>query len=202
MNNRQRREMKRAERLAREAVVAGSTSNDQPEVHTARILNMADKKKTGFDKKVAKVVSKAIGTAKTEKKERATNLPALPNLPKAASSRKPKPEVDCLCGCGGKTKGKFMPGHDSYLRSLVLRVERKVMTLDEVEKMVSKGHRLAVERELASKKKAARQATAQATAPKKEVTKKAAGKTAKVEAASPAVPTDAEVAAASEAVNE
>jgi len=26
-------------------------------------------------------------------------------------------ESDCLCGCGGKTKGRFVPGHDAKLKS-------------------------------------------------------------------------------------
>ncbi len=25
-------------------------------------------------------------------------------------------ESDCLCGCGGKTKGRFVPGHDALLK--------------------------------------------------------------------------------------
>lgn len=36
--------------------------------------------------------------------------------PKAA----PKPPKDCLCGCGGQTKGgNYLPGHDSRHASMV-----------------------------------------------------------------------------------
>lgn len=38
----------------------------------------------------------------------------------------------CECGCGGSTKNRFMPGHDSKLGAWVLRVERGVMRLDEI----------------------------------------------------------------------
>jgi hypothetical protein len=49
------------------------------------------------------------------------------------SNRPPhrEPRV-CECGCGGSTKNRFMPGHDSKLRGWVLRVERGVMRLDEI----------------------------------------------------------------------
>jgi len=43
----------------------------------------------------------------------------------------PEPRA-CECGCGGATKNRFMPGHDSILRAWVLRVERGVIRLDEI----------------------------------------------------------------------
>ena len=33
-----------------------------------------------------------------------------------------KGKNDCLCGCGGKTNGKFVPGHDMKAKSLLRKV--------------------------------------------------------------------------------
>lgn len=37
---------------------------------------------------------------------------------------KPKMTGECWCGCGGETKGKFVPGHDSKFHSLAKKVAR------------------------------------------------------------------------------
>lgn len=128
---------------------------------TARVLNMNEKKKES-EKRTQQKAIKAGG--------RVTKS-GLPALPKAKSARKPKPEVDCECGCGGKTKSRFCPGHDSYLRGLVIRVQREVMTLDEIGEKIGKGQRAAVEAELKkiktetrTKKKEARAAGKKAVA--------------------------------------
>lgn len=84
------------------------------------------------------------GPAKVERQ--VPKLPALPKLPKA---RKPKPLVACECGCGGTTTRRFCPGHDGRLHGWVLRVERGLVTLDQVEASDGPGTRAAVERVLA-----------------------------------------------------
>lgn len=61
---------------------------------------------------------------------------AAPTIP----IRHPGPR-QCECGCGGPTKNRFMPGHDSILRAWVLRVERGVMRLDEIPHDGLKGRR-------------------------------------------------------------
>lgn len=60
-----------------------------------------------------------------------TRLPALPKLPRAP--RKPKPVRPCECGCGGSTKSRFVPGHDGRLHGWVLRVERGVVKLADIQ---------------------------------------------------------------------
>lgn len=52
--------------------------------------------------------------AKKEKKPRFVPLPADRAAWVAANAR---PAVSrCLCGCGGETKGRFVPGHDATLK--------------------------------------------------------------------------------------
>lgn len=46
------------------------------------------------------------------------SLPKLPSLPKAKSL------VRCACGCQGLTQSRFVPGHDSTLKGMRIRVER------------------------------------------------------------------------------
>lgn len=47
-----------------------------------------------------------------------TKLPALPKLPKLSANN------TCACGCGGRTGSRFVPGHDSKLKGMRIRVER------------------------------------------------------------------------------
>jgi len=68
----------------------------------------------------------------------------LPELPKMKRTRKPKPTVACECGCGGQTKSRFVPGHDARLHGWALRVERNVVTLEQVPEI----HRAAVAKHL------------------------------------------------------
>lgn len=106
--------------------------------------------------KSAKSAGKA-GAAKGQRKSAGGGLGKLPSLPRASGRKRERPVHPCECGCGGETKSRFCPGHDSYLRGLVLRVYRDVMTLDEVEKLVGgkvgKDQRAAVEREMKLMKK-------------------------------------------------
>lgn len=70
-----------------------------------------------------------------------TGLPKLPSLPRM---RKAKPPKECECGCGDMTKGgRFLPGHDSYLKGLALRIERGVIKYKDIE---HEGQRKAVMR--------------------------------------------------------
>ena len=51
----------------------------------------------------------------------------------SATPKDPKPKVQpkataaqpkqCLCGCGGPTKGRFRPGHDARLKGILTRIE-------------------------------------------------------------------------------
>lgn len=60
----------------------------------------------------------------------ANSLPKLPTLPSKARKRE---FHDCECGCGGSTQRRFVPGHDSILRAWVIRVERDVIKLEDIE---------------------------------------------------------------------
>lgn len=63
----------------------------------------------------------------------------LPAMPRAAKSRKAKPEVDCACGCGSTTKGTWAPGHDARAKAWAIRVERDIITIDQVPANERKG---------------------------------------------------------------
>lgn len=54
----------------------------------------------------------------------------------------------CECGCGGNTRRRFVPGHDSILRAWVMRVERRLISLDEIPNL---GIRSAVARVLSQR---------------------------------------------------
>lgn len=119
----------------------------------------------------SKVVNMKEAQMKSEAKKAATkaakprrDLPSLPALPKTRS-RKEKPLKPCECGCGGQTKSKYAPGHDSYMRGAALRVERGLMTLDDFESLlvksgkdrkIAKAQREAVEGEIQRRKAEAR----------------------------------------------
>ena len=81
-------------------------------------------------------------------------LTPLPALPRMAKATKPA-SIPCECGCGLLTKSRFFPGHDSRLRGWCLRVERKLITLDQVPDGPNGGERAAVKRELAKRAKEA-----------------------------------------------
>lgn len=80
------------------------------------------------------------GQAQAEKaKAVGATMPALPPLPKMAKkSKNPQP---CGCGCGNATGSIFVPGHDGRLRGWTLRIERKLIKLEDV----PAGERVAVE---------------------------------------------------------
>jgi hypothetical protein len=48
------------------------------------------------------------------------SLPKLPKMPKATKSN------PCECGCGGFSQNRFVPGHDSTLKGMIVRVERGI----------------------------------------------------------------------------
>ena len=54
--------------------------------------------------------------------------PKATNTPKAQPQANAKPEQAqpvkrCLCGCGGETKGRFVPGHDARVKGLLRRLD-------------------------------------------------------------------------------
>ena len=62
-----------------------------------------------------------------------TGTEILSRPPKAKKTRKPKTPKACSCGCGGETRGgRFIPGHDSKLKSWMLAIERKACTLEQI----------------------------------------------------------------------
>lgn len=56
---------------------------------------------------------------------------ALPKMPSSKRGKTAKTN-DCACGCGGKTGGRFVPGHDSKLKSAALKVLRGVVAVTEI----------------------------------------------------------------------
>ena len=76
---------------------------------------------------------------------------------KAAATKTPQ---DCMCGCGGQTKGgRFIPGHDARFHSRVRSLEAQGVSHEEAEKIASQGP-------LTGKYAAAATAAKKATAPK------------------------------------
>lgn len=140
MNRRERKQARREERdkVRREAEAAalppahfdteGEANSALSE--TAHVINMKERQKAK-EAKTMKGTSTATKKTTTAAKPRqsATGLPPMPALPKA---RKNRPEKPCECGCGTTTKSKFAPGHDSYLKGWVLRVERGVVKIADV----------------------------------------------------------------------
>jgi hypothetical protein len=65
---------------------------------------------------MAKVAGVPVGNKKAAKK--------------AASSRAPKQSKaaktvrDCICGCGGKTGGAFVPGHDARFKGWLIKIAK------------------------------------------------------------------------------
>lgn len=68
---------------------------------------------------------------KVAKKKTTDLMPPLPKMPSAARTRKPKPMVACACGCGGETQGTWVPGHDAYVKGWALRVNRKLVKIED-----------------------------------------------------------------------
>lgn len=154
----ERKEARRAmEQAAQDAAALNASSfNTAEEANAAladasRVINMKETQ----ERRAAKT-GKA-GGAKAQRKSAAAGSGKLPAMPRARGAKKDRPLKPCECGCGGTTKSRFCPGHDSYLRGLCLRVHRQIMTLDDVAKLVGgeigKAQRAAVERELKEMKK-------------------------------------------------
>lgn len=62
-------------------------------------------------------------------------MPPLPKMQSAAranTERKIKPTRDCACGCGTPTKSEWAPGHDARARGWAIRIQRGIMTIDQV----------------------------------------------------------------------
>lgn len=75
-----------------------------------------------------------------------TVVQALPKLKRARKAKAPK---ECACGCGELTKGgRFVPGHDARLYAWMLRVERGVIKIEDIQ---HPGVRAAVEKAMAPK---------------------------------------------------
>lgn len=61
-------------------------------------------------------------------------MPPLPKMTSArvATERKAKPVRDCACGCGTQTKSEWAPGHDARARGWAIRIQRGIITIDQV----------------------------------------------------------------------
>lgn len=59
----------------------------------------------------------AAATKPADKKAKTPRFPALPAERAAWVAKNARPAISsCLCGCGGSTKGRFVPGHDATLK--------------------------------------------------------------------------------------
>lgn len=59
----------------------------------------------------------ATPTVEPEAKVKEPRFPALPAERAAWVAKHARPAIShCLCGCGGTTKGRFVPGHDATLK--------------------------------------------------------------------------------------
>lgn len=65
--------------------------------------------------------------------KKAKSKQALPPLPRAKRTKKTVPKP-CECGCGDETRGgRFIPGHDSKLKAWMIRVERGLIKIADIE---------------------------------------------------------------------
>lgn len=77
-------------------------------------------------------------------------LPAMPR-----TGRKAKPMHGCACGCGMETRSTWHPGHDGRATGWALRVERGIITIDEVPANERKGCEIMLARRAEAKQRAA-----------------------------------------------
>lgn len=83
-------------------------------------------------------------------------LPSLPALPRAG--RASKPIHPCACGCGQGTRSVWFPGHDGRATGWAVRIERGLLTIDDVPANERAGARIMTarrEKERAAKAKTA-----------------------------------------------
>lgn len=80
----------------------------------------------------------------------ANRLPALPALP--ALGRRSRPVHPCVCGCGAGTRGTWAPGHDGRATGWAVRIERGIITIDDVPANERAGARLMLDRRAAEGK--------------------------------------------------
>lgn len=89
-------------------------------------------------RKVAKPVKAngAAGKARVAK-------PPVAKSAKSAKTAKPAREKTnaCKCGCGDKTGGHFVPGHDARFKGWMIKIERGLMSPDELKKSVREAYR-------------------------------------------------------------
>lgn len=76
----------------------------------------------------------AVASVVTPKAAKLTKVGSLPPMPKMPSNRKNKvrPQVDCKCGCGGKTAGTWVPGHDARAKGWAIRLERNIVKMSDI----------------------------------------------------------------------
>lgn len=79
-----------------------------------------------------------------------TILATMPTMPRMG--RASRPLHGCACGCGMGTKSTWAPGHDGRATGWAIRVERAVMTIDEVPANERAGALIMLERRAAARK--------------------------------------------------
>jgi len=99
----------------------------------------------------------SIKEAHMKKAKRKTELKQLPPLPKLKAARM-RPTRDCECGCGEKTKARFAPGHDSWQRGLMMRLERGMLDRAWMEENLGAGQIAAIDAKVKEAKAEARKA--------------------------------------------
>lgn len=57
-------------------------------------------------------------------------LPSLPSMPR--TGRKNRPLTHCACGCKGLTRGTWFVGHDGRATGWAVRIEKGIITIDDV----------------------------------------------------------------------
>jgi len=81
--------------------------------------------------------------AKPANSSKASNAKAAPRSKVSKPSVVAAPKSGaCACGCGGKPRmGKFLPGHDAILHSMMLQAEREGISLLAVRRKRNKAAR-------------------------------------------------------------
>jgi len=81
-----------------------------------------------------------------------SKLPTMPALPRV---KKVKPTRPCACGCGMATKSEWHSGHDGRATGWALRIERGLMSIDEVPANERRGAEIMLARHAAKAKREA-----------------------------------------------
>lgn len=118
----------------RQAVAKGK-KNVEAASSTAQVAEGLKKVATSPEVQAKVKEAKEAKAEKAAKPVKEGALPPLPKMPSATRGereKKVRPTKPCACGCGTETKSEWAPGHDARARGWALRIQRGILTIDQV----------------------------------------------------------------------